>query len=177
MNDNDYNFSMMFPYLNDKQNKILEMYITGRQFINSIPEDYYYTREHERISLSVPYVVTKIFSIEIFIKLIYLFYEENYPRGHCIYDLFEQIKQKSDIYEFLKLKCDKIFDNANQLDIFIVELKKHNNAFIEWRYNFEKEHILSCNLIFINYFSAFLEEYCRKIISEKLKINIKDFNF
>ena len=108
-------------------------------------------------SLIVPTVVCSAFAIELYFKAIITF-ESNNAKGHDLSQLY--------------LNCSTASQNAvvSQLCItrgeFDKKIQVMSNAFVEWRYIFEKE-TLNIDLQFLNDLTA-----ASKSVAEKLSLSI-----
>lgn len=87
-----------------------------------------------------PCTVELALSCELFIKaIIAIDNNGNIRRGHCINNLYKQLSKKRK--DCIREKYKGYISNHSEIKS-LVELEKclkiHNNAFVEWRYYFEK---------------------------------------
>ncbi|MDH3973286.1 MAG: HEPN domain-containing protein [Deltaproteobacteria bacterium] len=94
--------------------------------------------EQKRISqnqvewLLVPAVTNRAFSIELFLKAI-LQNDGTSKYGHKLHELFNDLKHER--------KTQIIEETGLDSELFHKDLTKISNAFVEWRYLYEKEDI------------------------------------
>lgn len=188
-----------YKKMSDKGKRIVEMYITARQFKNAILEEEMIIlpsqqnifkegailnwggtkvtfRGNKTIVRIYPFVVNKSFACEVYLKLLLIEEEFDFKtlkhfELHNISRLFENI---DDIFkqEFYKYFNNKYGEEASK-EFLEKEIENISDVFKEWRYIYEKinqENIV--NNGFLNAFCDFLDRYCHKIILSKYNYDV-----
>ena len=185
--------------LNSKGKKIVEMYITARQFKNAVLQEEMIiipntiigkdtviewggtkitVRGSQYFCKTFPFVVNKAFACEVYLKLILI--ENNFDlkkmKNHELHNLFKLYqntdnKFKSDLINFFKNKYGNKIDELR----FEEEIKKISKVFIKWRYIYEqagKNPIV--NYGFLNSFCDVLDDYTKKIILDNYNYDVNE---
>ena len=180
--------------------KNLQIYLTARQFKNSIfPDEIFILpvnkennfipgkmvikdfmtitlRGDKTITRILPYIVNNCFACELYLKLMMILFNisvDTIPKNqrHDLYKLYSKMPEK------MKLKIFDDYSNASKsnvnLNFFEEELKKISNVFVKWRYiheDIDKENIV--NIGFLRWFCDALDVYCSSLIKKKYNYDI-----
>lgn len=170
--------------INNKE-KIINMYITARQFKNAILFDEFIILpakqnnmpENSKMNFNIinltfrgekylnklyPFIVNKAFACEIYLKAILNAYNQNIPRDKHGHELSFLLSKVDEQISFSEMICQK-FDL--KLDDFIKEVENISNSFNKWRYAYENEKLIIHHM-FLNYFCDSLDEYVKIMIKE-----------
>lgn len=189
----------LYLKLNDKERKLVEMYIAARQFKNAILEEemiiipslvnnikdgtmmQWGTSKvtfcgNKAITRIYPYIVNKSFSCEVYLKLILVELDFNFKimqnyELHNLLKLFEQCNDefKNKAYKMVNSKNTEV-ENKKWL---VKELENVSDVFKHWRYIYEKiNQVNEVNYGFLDSFCSFLDRYCRNLILLKYNYDV-----
>lgn len=167
---------MEFKNLDKETKKIINMYTTARQFKNAINKDEKLAiKDGMFINKIYPYIVTKSFACEIYLKIIILYNNDTYGKIHALKDLYKKSKICKDFEKYIleNAKKNNIDYNKEKID---ENLDCISNAFVQWRYVFESEE-LNIPEGFLNVFCEYLDNVCINKILEKTDINMNLYKF
>lgn len=154
---------------NKKKIKIIkDMYIVARQFKNVIEcKEFIPTSKNNLRSKTFPFIVNKAFACEIYLKLILKAQKDKEEKDeHNLNNLAKEIAIDIEFKKYLLLNRLQLSDQE-----FEEYLNNISNAFIIWRYIYEKKNI-KIMIGFLNSFCNFLDEYCKKLIKDNCNIDI-----
>lgn len=189
----------IYRNLSSKGKKIVEMYITARQFKNAILEEEMIILPAEKNNIKdgtildlggakvtfrgnksiiriYPFIVNKAFACEIYLKLLLVEKDFDFKLlKNC--ELHNLLK----LYENIDNEFKQVFLNVfnNKYDEKVIkeflekEITNISNVFKEWRYIYEKinnENVV--NNGFLNLFCDFLDRYSQKIIFAKYNYDV-----
>ena len=187
--------SMEIP---DKKN--IQMYLTARQFKNSIFEDEIFIlptnkdnhsipykmnindlitvcfKGNKHITRILPYVVNKSFSCELYLKLMLILFDINYDelhgkQRHNLYKLYKKLPQAMRITLFdTYLKASH---SKVSLDFFKDEIKKISDIFMQWRYIHEKiDESNTVNIGFLEWICNILDTCSSSLIKTRYQYDV-----
>ncbi len=191
------------PYkkLDPKGKKLVEMYITARQFKNAILEEEMIIlpaqqnnikdntviewggtkvsfRGDKMISRIYPFIVNKSFACEVYLKLLLVDIDFNFNtlKNYELHNLFKLYKNTDD---YLKTVLFSFFykkygEQANK-QFIEKEISNISNVFKDWRYIYERvneENIVNSG--FLSTFCGFLDRYAQQLIKSKYDYNVDE---
>lgn len=191
------------PYkkLDPKGKKLVEMYITARQFKNAILEEEMIIlpaqqnnikdntviewggtkisfRGDKMISRIYPFIVNKSFACEVYLKLLLVDIDFNFNtlKNYELHNLFKLYKNTDD---YLKIVLFSFFykkygEQANK-QFIEKEISNISNVFKDWRYIYERvneENIVNSG--FLSTFCGFLDRYAQQLIKSKYDYNVDE---
>lgn len=108
----------------------------------------------------VPFVVNSAFSIELYLKALSLKHGSAL-HGHELVKIYEglPVNAKAEIEE-MALRC-AVDNDAGRAHNFVEFLRELNNAFVDWRYAFEKERLGIVHIEPAIFVMRVLHEACR----------------
>lgn len=191
------------PYkkLDPKGKKLVEMYITARQFKNAILEEEMMILPAQQnnikdntviewggtkvsfcgdkmISRIYPFIVNKSFACEVYLKLLLVDIDFNFNtlKNYELHNLFKLYKNTDD---YLKTVLFSFFykkygEQANK-QFIEKEISNISNVFKDWRYIYERvneENIVNSG--FLSTFCGFLDRYAQQLIKSKYDYNVDE---
>lgn len=181
--------------------KIIQMYLTARQFKNAILQDEMIivpaknnglaenskikfgnlielTAKGDKIITKIfPFIVNKSFACEVYLKLILI--EENFdinkhlkgPEKHNLYKLYSNTS--NEFKEMYKNVCLKIYGKDANNEFLNNEIEKISNVFMDYRYIYERfgEENI-VNYGFLNAFCNYLDIYTKTLIKNKYNYDV-----
>lgn len=185
--------------LNNNCKRIVEMYITARQFKNAVNDNemvivpanqkgllenniigvgncFKITARGDKIVTKFfPFIVNKAFACEVYLKLIL---KED---GFDINKLDSRDRHKLDVLykktnasfkEYIIKTFSKVYGSKINLEI---EIKKISNVFTKWRYIYEYvDKVNTVNYGFLNVFCEILDRYAYQLIKAKYNYNVDE---
>lgn len=150
---------------------LIRMYTTARQFRNAIlPKEYLIISAGKVRNRTIPYVVNRSFSCEIYLKLVLCFQGKTHKKMHSIIDLLEVSALKDSFASYILdgVSTADTHYSKEQLD---VDLQSISDAFVNVRYVYEHDdlHVAVGCLEILN---DYLDDYCRRLILEKFGIDM-----
>ena len=176
------NNTKVFEKMSNENKKIIQMYLTARQFKNSIFEDEIfilpisknnnkcgkikidnlttlYFNGNKYVTRIIPYIVNKSFACELYLKLILALFNINYndlqPRmRHSLFELYNKLP-------------------SNSKSIIFNEIKKIEYVFMNWRYiheTIDRENTIDSG--FLTWFSDVLDKYAIYLIKIELQYDV-----
>ncbi len=190
--------SKIYKNLPEEHKKRIIMYLTARQFKNAVlieemtivpakknglPENCIISfndgllkltaRGDKIVSKHYPFLVNKSFACEVYLKFLLLennitFNDLKGKSGHDLLMLYNKLPLiiRQTLLKFLQNK------GTPSNESLITKLKSVSQAFIQWRYIYEKFDGISADFCFLNVFCDFLDIYCQKTILEKYKYDV-----
>lgn len=151
-------FETTFNNLNEIDKKCINAYRSAREFknIGRQPAVMINSRIYPVIIASI---VNNALACELFLKSIIIMNIKEIPKGHSI----KKLIMEANISTELKYRLN----NYN----FDVEIEGVDNAFIEWRYTYERNEMI-INNGFLSSLCSVLEEMSRNKILEKYNLNM-----
>ncbi len=154
------NFETIFNRLNEIDKKCINAYRSAREFKN-IGTQQLIIIDNRLAPVIIASIVNIVLACELFLKSLIIMDTKKIPKGHSIKKLIIQ----SNILTELKQKLDNY-----DLDL---EINGIDNAFVEWRYTYERDTMI-INNGFLNNFCVVLEKISRKKILENYNLNMLD---
>ena len=154
------NFETIFNRVNEIDKKCINAYRSAREFKN-IGTQQLIIIDNRLAPVIIASIVNTVLACELFLKSLIIMDTKKIPKGHSIKKLIIQ----SNILTELKQKLDNY-----DLDL---EINGIDNAFVEWRYTYERDTMI-INNGFLNNFCVVLEEISRKKILENYNLNMLD---
>ena len=193
------NNTKVFEKMSNENKKIIQMYLTARQFKNSIFEDEIfilpisknnnkcgkikidnlttlYFNGNKYVTRIIPYIVNKSFACELYLKLILALFNINYNdlqtrMKHSLFELYNKLPSNSKNIIFnLYLKGS---NQSNSIDFFENEIKKIEYVFMNWRYiheTIDRENTIDSG--FLTWFSDVLDKYAIYLIKFELQYDV-----
>lgn len=188
-----------YKKLSSKGKKLVEMYITARQFKNAILEEEMIIlpakqnnikegsiinwggtkvtfRGDKSITRIYPFIVNKSFACEVYLKLILVELDFNFKtlKHYELHSILKLYENTDDIFKrvFVKTFNNKYGEQANK-EFLEKEITNISDVFSKWRYIYEKinqENIVNSG--FLNSFCDFLDRYVQKLILFKYKYDV-----
>lgn len=151
--------------------KIINMYIVATQFNNAISDPKsVFPFDHEFAKKIYPYIVNKAFACEVYLKILILSNDNEIPQNHRIKTLYKLSGIEQDFKNYIQ-SIDGVNDEfINHIDNYI---ESFSNAFVEWRYIYERDSTEKLMYGFMRVFAEYLSNKCKNVILNKYKY---DFN-
>ena len=159
-----------YDELKAEDKKLIRMYTTARQFRNAIlPSEYLVLAPGKFRNRTIPYVVNRSFSCELYLKLV-LFSQGKLQKKHSILDLLEatSLLDSFTTYVLAGTKNDEVQYTQNQLE---TDLRSISDAFVNVRYVYEHDS-LNIAVGCLEILNDYLDMYCRKIILDTCGIDM-----
>ena len=190
----------MYNSLNEKGKKIVEMYLTDRQFKNAVLEDEMIIlpsailqkndavlkwgdtkirfRGEKPIIRIYPFIVNKAFACEVYLKLLLIEADFDFSKlkKSELHNLFKLYENTDSTFKQILLNkfISQFGDNANE-EFIENEIKNISDVFVRWRYIYEKiDEINKVNYGFLNQFCDFLDRYSQQTILDKYHYNVDE---
>lgn len=185
-----------YDLLSAEGKKLVEMYLTARQFKNAILEEEIIVfpsepakegtlicdsikvtfRGNQLLVRVFPFVVSKAFACEVYLKLLLThqgFDLKTLKRtdGHGIGTLYDKTNDefKADFYAYFSSR----YGNKATVDFLEKEIKLISDVFVKWRYIYEHiEEANSVNYGFLSAFCDYLNNACQKMILENYNYDV-----
>ena len=162
-----------YENLKTEDKNIIRMYTTARQFRNAIlPTEYLLFSPGKTRNRTIPYVVNRSFSCELYLKTVLCIQGAPHKKMHSIIDLLEATTLKENFTTYVLegvAKTGKQY-SKEQLD---QDLRSISDAFVNVRYVYEHDflHVAVGCLEILN---DYLDDYCRKSILEKYGVDMNE---
>ncbi len=151
-------FEETFENLENIDKKCINAYRSAREFKNMATQIIVCVNG-KPAPVIIASIVNKAFACEVFLKSIIIMNTKKITNEHSLIKLVKKSNS-----------CLEIRKKLNNYD-FNEELEKINNAFVEWRYTYERDKMI-INNGFLNDFCNTLEEISRIKILEEYKLNM-----
>lgn len=163
-----------FANLSHEENNTIQMYTTARQFRDAITPDEFLTVRNGKIrNRSIPFVVNRSFSCELYLKMILRIQGKEYRKNHSIVELM----QTAELYDvFIAYVMSSICETGEKTtkEDLIDYLDSISKAFVNVRYVYEHSSLQVFYGI-LNILNDYLDDFCREIILKKHGIDMRDY--
>lgn len=186
--------------MSSKDEKIVEMYITARQFKNAVldeemiilPSGFGFGngsilkwggtkitfRGEKRIMRIFPFVVNKAFACEVYLKILLdvANFDIRNLKKYELHNLLNLYKSTDENFKhsFMEYFTSNFGDQVNN-EFLERKLKNISDVFVKWRYIYENSHNeMKVNYGFLNQFCVFLDRYSQKIILSKYNYDVDE---
>lgn len=187
----------VYKQLSEETKKRIIMYLTARQFKNSVlieemitipakknnlaensiisfdNQIYVTARGDKIISKHFPFLSNKAFACEVYLKFLLLentidFSDLKGKNGHNLLMLYEKMPEQ------FKIDLAKAFMNKGTLtnESLMNKMNSISEAFTEWRYIYENFENASADFVFLNNFCDYLDECSSQLIINKYNYDV-----
>lgn len=148
--------------------KITNMYKVARQFKNAIPEPKSGVMvDFEFMKRVFPYVVNKSFACEVYLKLILILDDKKIDKNHSIRSLYDKSGINCEFEAYIMANSE-MKDRATIDDC----INSFSNAFVEWRYIYEKDATEKLMYVFLSIFCDYLDKICKRKLLDKYDYDV-----